>query len=165
MKVMLKHVKHSGFKGSDMYDDAKFHWHYYRACPLTNTFTIISNHSPQYVCQFQLTPEEMKAFKANRLGIVPPGCCSASGRKCIEREPDTIIRRDIKDIHDLRQVLEILGIPTGFTRKEIISKLKKLGWSVKKQLWFCPWRKRAFQGVSLREAASLEYILASESLS
>lgn len=51
------------------------------------------------------------------------------------------------------------------SKKEIIKELKRLKWKTKNNHWYCPWRKRLFQGITLREAASLEALTATESLS
>lgn len=51
------------------------------------------------------------------------------------------------------------------TKSEIVKRLKELGWVRKKNMWYCPWRKRSFQGITLREAASLELLESTESLS
>ena len=51
------------------------------------------------------------------------------------------------------------------TKKQIIQELKRLKWKVKQDRWYCPWKKTMFQGISLREAASIECLLALENLS
>jgi hypothetical protein len=72
--------------------------------------TVVSNQTPQYVAQYQLTEKEMRAFNRGTLGITPPGCCNASGGKTIEEAPQTIVQRDIKNMADLESILIALGI-------------------------------------------------------
>ena len=46
------------------------------------------------------------------------------------------------------------------TVNEIRTELRRKGWRVSKGAWACPWRKQAFQRLTLREAASLEALRA-----
>jgi hypothetical protein len=109
MKIYQRHVLPFGFKGSSIWASA-FHWFYYRKDTENNTITVITNHTPQYVAQYQLTPQQMRAFNKGRLGITPPGCCNASGGKSIEEPPQTIIQRNIENLADLKRILAALGI-------------------------------------------------------
>lgn len=49
------------------------------------------------------------------------------------------------------------------TKKELVAELKRLGWKHSRgKGWFSPHHKRAFQGISLREAGSLEMLSCEE---
>ena len=85
---------------------------YYCKDTKANTITVVSNQVPQYVAQYQLTPQQMRAFNRGTLGITPPGCCNATGGKTIEEPPQTFIQRDIKDLHDLKRILVALNVST-----------------------------------------------------
>ena len=49
-------------------------------------------------------------------------------------------------------------------KKEIIVALKRAGWGCTKSGWISPYHKRAFHGISLREAASIEGLESCENL-
>lgn len=112
MKIYLRHVKPFGFKGSSMFSDAKWSLMYYHNDTKNRRITVVSNQTPQYVAQYQLTDKEMQAFNRGTLGITPPGCCNATGGNSITTSPQTIIQRDIKDKKDLAAILAVLNVPT-----------------------------------------------------
>lgn len=107
MIIRRKQVEPLGFKGSDMYENAATHNHYYKKDPVKKTITVIGNLSPQTVSIFKLTDKQFAKFEKNKLGIVPPGCVSVSSRPMIET-PDNVIEGDIKNKRHLMRILEVL---------------------------------------------------------
>jgi hypothetical protein len=85
MKIYLRHLKPLGFKGSGMWEDAKWSAHYYKVNNKTHTITVIGNLAPATISQFTLTPSNFKKFRGGKLALVPPDCCNASGGPSIEK--------------------------------------------------------------------------------
>ncbi len=113
MKIYRRHVEPLGFKGTNMYELDKWHSHY-RRIELTGV-TVISNMTPQTVSRFDMTPKQVRAFKAGKLGLTPPHCCSpcSGGREMLAR-PRIIFEGDIKSMKHLKELLEKAS-PTSLT--------------------------------------------------
>lgn len=84
MIVKTKLMKALGFKGSGMFVDSPSYSHYYKAIPEARCVLGLSNSCPSGIYVFRLTPEQYRAFERGKLGLVPPGCCNASGGKSVE---------------------------------------------------------------------------------
>lgn len=109
MTILTKHVTPYGFKGSGMYDHSPSYMTYYKADAKANTITVLSSYTPDTLSLFKLTTKQFKQFKNGKLGIIPPGCCNASGRPALERH--TILHEgDFKNAWHLKRVLKDLNI-------------------------------------------------------
>lgn len=121
MKIYLRHVKPLGFKGSGMFEDSAWHQTYYRVFYDLCVVIGIDSMEPG-VWMVELTPEQMKRYKANQLSITPPGCCApcAGEREVIEVE-SYIFQGPIKNQKHLKQILDNTGLWNG---KFVSDKLK-----------------------------------------
>lgn len=113
MYIKTKQIEPLGFKGSGMYDSASSFNYYYKKDPLNHRIIGIVNIFPQSVYSYQLTPNEYKQFENNKLGIIPPGCCSASGRKC--KENYTLhYEGEFKNMKHVRKILDKIDVYYSF---------------------------------------------------
>lgn len=101
-----------GFKGNGIYANAQHHNVYYREVPSECRVDVVTSYGLQTVSQFHLTKQQFRRFKANKLGLVPPGCCSASGRPCLEN-PKMLFEGTIKSIKHLKEILDEATDITG----------------------------------------------------
>lgn len=109
MKIFRRQVEPLGFIGSDIYKQAQYHSYYYRVDKAKGWIDVISNAWPQMVLRYHLTPRQMKKWAANKLSIVPPGCCApcSSGRELVEAHEN--LTPD-KPIQNLVQLAKVLGL-------------------------------------------------------
>ena len=94
-----------GFTGNDMYSMAQCHSVYYRKVPSKCRVDVVTAYGAQTVSQFQLTKAQFRAFENNKLGLVPPGCCSASGRRCLDN-PVVLFEGEIVSIKHITRILQ-----------------------------------------------------------
>jgi len=106
MNIYLRHLASFGFKGTGMFSDARWHSHYYRVDDARRSIIVIGNLTPQTVSVFWLTPTQFKDFRANKLGLTPPGCCNASGGRSLT-DPYVLFKGTIKNIQHLDQLLDL----------------------------------------------------------
>lgn len=76
MKIYAKDLAPLGFKGIGMFDDSKWYHMYSLEIPSRRTFYII-NVLDDSISHFTLTPKQYKLYKANKLSLIPLGCCNA----------------------------------------------------------------------------------------
>ncbi len=80
MNLKIKDVEKIGFKGVGLFDDSKWHQHYYAKLPKARRIYIIDD-LEQSLSHFELSKKEWLAFEKNDLSLIPRGCCCVSGNK------------------------------------------------------------------------------------
>lgn len=121
--IYTRQIRPLGFKGSGMFVDSKWHLNYYRTFPKERVVLGICGGllgDDEGVWRYELSTKQMKAFQSGKLSLVPPGCCSASGRPYLESYK-WVYEGTIKNLRHLKQIL----ITTGLF-PELNNKSKKL---------------------------------------
>lgn len=93
-----------GFKGSGMFVNQVCYSVYYRKVPSKCRVDVVTAYGTQTVSQFNLTKAQYRRFEDGKLSLVPPGCCSASGRPYLE-DPKMLFEGTIKTIKHLKNIL------------------------------------------------------------
>jgi hypothetical protein len=114
MIVKTKLMKALGFKGSGMFVDSPSYSHYYKAIPEARCVLGLGNSCPSCIYVFRLTPEQYRAFERGKLGLVPPGCCNATGGTSVE-DPAVLYEGPFETA---RKVTELLNVFEATLRGE-----------------------------------------------
>jgi len=95
-----------GFKGTGLFDDSTYHSFYRKLLPENRAVVVIGTVIPKCVNVFILSEKQWAAYRRGSLGLVPTGCCSASGRAHVE--PTVEVEHDELDFKKVKAIMAVL---------------------------------------------------------
>jgi hypothetical protein len=102
MNFTLRNLGKVGFKSTSLMASQSSMGLFYRV--VGNVVQFVSSYVPQSLGFFQLTPSELKAFRAGKLSLVPPGFCSPSGPKRKKTDATIVHTGSVRNIKHLEQL-------------------------------------------------------------